>query len=154
MRGKRAVKRTVQADPQFNNQVIGKFINMIMERGKKTLAQRIVYTSFNIISERSKQDPLEIFDLAMKNVTPTVETKSRRVGGGNYQVPVPVTGDRKNALAFRWIIGACRAKKGKPMAEKLADELLLASKGEGDAVKKKQDVHRMAEANRAFAHFA
>lgn len=141
-------------DPQFGNLLVGKFINLIMECGKKTVAQRIVYDAFTIVSEKSKTDPLEIFDLAVRNVTPAIETKSRRVGGANYSVPVPVTGDRRYALAFRWIITAARSKKGRPMCEKLADELMLAAKGEGDAVKKKADVQRMAEANRAFAHFA
>lgn len=154
MRGKRAVKRQPKPDPQFNNPIIGKFINNIMERGKKSVAQGIVYGAFGIISEKAKTDPLEIFNLALTNVTPSIETKSRRVGGSNYQVPMPVSGDRKFALAFRWIIGAARAKKGRPMEEKLAEELMNAAKGEGDAVKKKMDVHRMAEANRAFAHFA
>lgn len=154
MRGKKSVKRPMVPDPQFNNPLVGKFINMVMVGGKKSVAQKIVYGAFVKMSEKSKLDPIELFDLALKNVIPAVETKSRRVGGANYQVPMPVTGDRKYALAFRWILGAARGRKGRPMAEKLADELLLASKGEGDAVKKKLDVQRMAEANRAFAHFA
>ncbi len=134
--------------------VIAKFMNKIMERGKKTVARRIVYLAFEEVSKKLKQDPMEVFDLALRNVSPQVEVKSRRVGGANYQVPIEVRGDRRQALAFRWLIEAAKGKKGRPMHLKLADELMLAAKGEGDAVKKKQDVHRMAEANRAFAHFA
>ncbi|MFH1145631.1 MAG: 30S ribosomal protein S7 [bacterium] len=154
MRGKRAQKRAISPDPKFGNPIIAKFINTIMERGKKTVAQTIVYKAFDIISQKTKQDPLEVFDLALKNVSPVVEVKSRRVGGANYQVPIPVSGDRKQTLTFRWIITAATSKKGKPMAEKLAEELMLASQEQGEAFKKKQDVHKMAEANRAFAHFA
>ena len=138
----------------YNDLVVAKLINCIMERGKKNVARKIVYTAFDIMKEKSKKNPVEIFEEAMKNVGPTVETRSRRVGGANYQVPMPVAPERKNALAFRWIIGAARSRKGKPMAEKLAEELLGASQNQGDAVKKKMDVLRMAEANRAFAHFA
>ncbi len=139
---------------KYNDLVVAKLINCIMERGKKNVARKIVYTAFDIMKEKSKKDPVEIFEEAMKNVGPTVETRSRRVGGANYQVPMPVAPERKNALAFRWIINAARSRKGKPMAEKLAEELLGASQNQGDAVKKKMDVLRMAEANRAFAHFA
>ena len=138
---------------KYNDLVVAKLINCIMERGKKNVARKIVYTAFDIMKEKSKKNPVEIFEEAMKNVGPTVETRSRRVGGANYQVPMPVAPERKNALAFRWIIGAARSRKGKPMAEKLAEELLGASQNQGDAVKKKMDVLRMAEANRAFAHF-
>jgi len=154
MRGKRAPKRSIAPDPQFNNPIIGKFINYVMMRGKKSLAQTIVYKAFSQISETTKTDPLEVFDQALKNVIPTVETKSRRVGGGNYQVPVPVLGDRRYALAFRWILAAARSSKGRPMYQKLAQELMLAAKNEGAAVAKRADVQRMAEANRAFAHLA
>lgn len=138
----------------YNDLVVAKLINCIMERGKKSVARKIVYTAFDIMKEKSKKNPVEIFEEAMKNVGPTMETRSRRVGGANYQVPMPVAPERKNALAFRWIIGAARSRKGKPMAEKLAEELLGAAQNQGDAVKKKMDVLRMAEANRAFAHFA
>lgn len=154
MRGKQAPKRTIAPDPKFHNLAIAKLINKIMERGKKTVAQSIVYGCFAIIAEKTKQDPLEIFETALKNVSPVLEVKSRRVGGANYQVPMPVSGDRKLTLAYRWLLEAARHKKGKPMRQKLAEELMSAAKGEGDAIKKRDDVHRMAEANRAFAHFA
>ncbi|MBN1778687.1 MAG: 30S ribosomal protein S7 [Candidatus Buchananbacteria bacterium] len=153
MRGKQAPKRTIKPDPKFNSVVIAKFINYVMERGKKSTAQRLIYDCFDIISEKTKKDPLEVFETAMKNVAPDVEVKSRRVGGGNYQVPVAVMGDRKNALAVRWILTACRARKGAGMSQKLADELMAAANKEGAAIKKRDDVYRMAEANRAFAHF-
>jgi len=132
----------------------GKLINYVMERGKKSTAQAVIYDCFAIMSEKTKQDPMAIFDKAMKNVTPILEVRSRRVGGANYQVPVEVRGDRKLTLAYRWLLIAARDRKGKPMAEKLADELIAASENQGDAIKKKEDVLRMAEANRAFAHFA
>jgi small subunit ribosomal protein S7 len=125
-----------------------------MTRGKKSVAERVLYDCFDIIQEKSKKDPLEVFNLAMKNVSPVVEVKSRRIGGANYQIPVEVRGDRRQALAMRWIIGAAQSRKGKPMREKLAQELMEASENQGAAIKKKEDVHRMADANRAFAHFA
>ena len=154
MRGKKAQKRDIKPDPKFGNQIVAKFINYIMLGGKKATAQGIVYDAFEIIAEKTGEDPLDVFDNAMKNITPTVETKSKRVGGANYQVPMPVRGDRRTALAFRWIIGVSRKKKGSAMANRLANELMAAAQGEGDAVKKKQDVHKMAEANRAFSHFS
>ena len=154
MRGKKATKRDIKPDPKFGNQIVAKFINYVMMGGKKATAQGIVYDAFDIIAKKTEQDPLDVFDQAMKNITPTVETKSKRVGGANYQVPIPVRGDRRAALAFRWLIAAARNKKGKPMSIRLASELMAAAEGEGDAVKKKQDVHRMAEANRAFSHFS
>ncbi len=154
MRGKKASKRIIAPDPKFSSVAIAKLINYVMERGKKTTAQAVIYNCFAIISEKTKQDPMAIFDKAMKNVTPILEVRSRRVGGANYQVPVEVRGDRKLTLAYRWLLIAARDRKGKPMAEKLADELIVASKNEGTAIKKREDVHRMAEANRAFAHFA
>ncbi len=154
MRSKQAPVRVIAPDPKFQSVVLAKFINMVMERGKKTTARKIVYGSMAIIEEKTKQAPLAVFEAALKNVAPIVEVKSRRVGGSNYQVPIEVTPKRRQGLAFRWILGASRAKKGKGMAEKLAEELLLASQNQGDAIKKRQDVHRMAEANRAFAHFA
>jgi len=154
MRGKQAPKREINPDPKFRRTDIAKFINYVMERGKKSVAQRIVYGAFDIVKEKSKKEPVEIFEEAMKNVGPSVEVKSRRVGGANYQVPIPVRGERRFALGVKWIIGAAAGRKGKPMVQKLAEELLMAAQGEGDAVKKRNDVHRMAEANKAFAHFA
>lgn len=154
MRGKQAPIRSILADPKYDSVVLAKFINNIMTRGKKSVARKVVYTSLAKIEAQTKQQPLEVFETAIKNVSPVVEVKSRRVGGSNYQVPVEVTPKRRQALAFRWIINAARSKKGRPMADKLAEELVLASTNQGDAIKKKQDVHRMAEANRAFAHFA
>ncbi len=154
MRGKAASRRALTLDSKFNSTLIEKFINHVMQRGKKSVAQKIVYGAFAIIQEKSKQDPLTVFDAAMKNVAPILEVKSRRIGGANYQIPIEVRSDRRIALAMRWIIDAAANKKGKPMPEKLAQELLEASMNQGDAVKKRADVHRMAEANRAFAHFA
>ncbi len=154
MRGKQAPKREIQLDPKYRNAVIAKFINYVMRDGKKTTAQKIVFGAFDIIAEKTKEDPLDVFDKAMKNVQPAVEVKSKRVGGANYQIPIQVRGERRVALGFRWVIAAADAKKGRSMAEKLAAELIAAANNEGDAVKKKMDVHRMADANRAFAHFA
>jgi len=146
-------KREIQPDVVYNNIEVAKFINHIMERGKKSVARKIVYDCFDIISSK-KKDPLETFQAAIANVSPIMEVKSKRVGGATYQVPVPVSKDRRFSLATRWIVDASKAKKGKPMEEKLADELLNAAANTGVAVKKKEDVHRMAEANKAFAHFA
>ncbi len=154
MRGKRAPRRQIEPDPRYSSALIAKFINQIMQRGKKTVAQSIVYGAFDIVKQKTGQDPLVVFDAAMKNVAPILEVKSKRVGGANYQIPIEVRGERRVALAMRWLIGAAQAKKGKPMREKLAQEFLEASVNQGDAVKKRADVHRMAEANRAFAHFA
>lgn len=154
MRGKAAPKRNLAPDAKYGSVLVAKLVNYVMESGKKSIARGIVYDAFDIIAEETKADPLEVFDTAIKNVTPAVEVKSKRVGGANYQVPMPVRGDRRYALAYRWILVAARGKKGRPMCEKLAEELIAASKNEGDAVKKKMDVQRMAEANRAFAHLA
>jgi len=154
MRHKRAPKRIIAPDPRYHRTDVSKFVNYIMRRGKKTTAERVVYTAFDLIAAESKQDPIEIFDAALRNITPQVEVRSRRVGGANYQIPTPVRGERRQALAFRWIIAAAEAKKGKPMAARLAEEFLAAAAGEGSAVKKRMDVQRMADANRAFAHFA
>lgn len=154
MRGKQSPRREIVPDPKYRSTLIAKFINHIMQRGKKSVAQGIVYGAFDIVKEKSKQDPLTVFDAAMKNVAPILEVKSKRVGGANYQVPIEVRGERRIALAMRWIIDAAAGKKGKPMKIKLAAELMEASMNQGDAVKKRADVHRMAEANRAFAHFA
>jgi small subunit ribosomal protein S7 len=133
--------------------VLAKFINCLMVAGKKSVAQKVVYGAFDILAKQ-KKDPMQIFDEAIKNISPMVEVKSKRIGGANYQVPREVRGERKLTLATRWLIDAARSKKGKPMSEKLAEELLAASKNEGTAIKKKIDMHRMAEANKAFAHFA
>ena len=154
MRRKKKVKREIAPDPLYNNVSVAKFINQVMRRGKKITAQKIVYGAFDIIKEKTKKDCLEIFDLAIKNVKPLLEVRARRVGGATYQVPRPVPSERGQTLAMRWLIQAAKNRKGKSMKEKLAEELILASKGEGAAVKKKQDTHKMAEANRAFAHFA
>lgn len=154
MRGKKAPKREVANDPKFDNQLVAKLTNYLMYSGKKSIAQNIVYKAFEHIEEKTKKPALEIFDEAMKNVSPLLEVKSKRVGGANYQVPLQVRAERRIQLAFRWILTAARGRKGKPMYEKLAFELMEAAQNQGDAVKKKLDVQRMAEANRAFAHFA
>jgi small subunit ribosomal protein S7 len=154
MRGKKAIKRNIEPDVKFSSINIAKLINYIMKGGKKSTAQSIVYDCFDIISEKTKQDPEAVFEQAIKNVSPQLEVRSKRVGGANYQIPVEVRGDRKYTLACRWILTAARARTGKKMASKLADELLAAAKGEGAAIKKKEDTLRMAEANKAFAHFA
>ncbi|HAO81821.1 MAG TPA: 30S ribosomal protein S7 [Candidatus Veblenbacteria bacterium] len=155
MRGKKqAPKRVIAPDSKYQSVLVAKFINKVMERGKKTVACSILYKAFDIVQAKTKEDPQDVFETALKNVAPQVEVKSRRVGGSNFQVPVEVRGDRKQALAIRWLIEAAKSKKGRPMHQKLAEEFMLAAKNEGDAIKKKQDVHRMAEANRAFAHFA
>jgi len=152
-RGK-ITRHQILPDPVYNNIDISRFINQIMRKGKKTIARKIVYGAFDIMKERTKKEPLEVFDLAMKNASPLLEVKSKRIGGANYQVPIEVKGERKIALATRWLILGAKSKKGKPMAEKLAAELIDASNNTGWAIKKKLDTHRMAEANRAFAHFA
>jgi len=154
MRSKKATKRKIGPDPMYNNVVIHKFINQVMRRGKKTVAQSVVYKSFDFVKEKTGKDPVEVFDRAIRNVSPILEVKSRRIGGANYQIPMEVKPDRRLALAMRWIIGASQSRKGKPMREKLGQELIDAANNQGDAIKKREDVHRMAEANRAFAHFA
>ncbi len=152
-RGK-TTKRELNPDAIYQSVLVSKLINHVMKRGKKTIAKKIVYRAFNIIKEKTKKEPLEVFELAIQNASPLLEIKPKRVGGATYQVPREVRGDRKLTLAFRWIITAAQSKKGKPMHEKLAEELMLAAKNEGSAIKKKEDTHRMAEANRAFAHFS
>lgn len=154
MRGKQAPKRVIAPDPKFQNVQVAKFVNYIMQRGKKSTAQGIVYGAFDIIAEKMKKEPMEIFELAIKNVAPTLEVKGRRIGGANYQIPIQVKAERRYLLACRWLIEASRGRKGKPMKEKLAQELMDASKKEGNAMKKRETVQKMAEANRAFAHFA
>ncbi len=142
-------------DPKFDSTRLAKLINKVMWSGKKETARQIVYGALDVIKTKlSVEDPLETFDMAMKNAGPTMEVRSRRIGGANYQVPREVRPERRQALAIRWIIDAARNKKGAPMAEKLADELISASKNEGSAVKKRDDTHKMADANKAFAHFS
>ena len=152
-RRKRAEKRTILPDPKFHDLQVAKFVNNLMRRGKKSLAERILYTAFDRIQEKTGQDPLEVFRKAFANVQPTVEVKSRRVGGSTYQVPVEIRPARQQALATRWIINFAKARGEKTMAERLAAELMAAASNEGSSVKKKDDTHRMAEANKAFAHF-
>jgi len=154
MRGKPAPKRDIKPDPRYNDVEIAKFMNYLMQRGKKTIARKVLYDCFDIIKDRTKQDPRHIFNRAIKQVSPIVEVRGKRVGGANYQVPFQVRTERRFTLASRWILNAANAKTGKKMAEKLADELIDAAKGEGSAIKKKQDVYKMAEANKAFAYFA
>jgi small subunit ribosomal protein S7 len=155
MRRKQATKREIKPDPKYGDVRLAKFINNVMKGGKKSVAQRVVYGALEIVKSKTKTEkPLELFNKALENISPVLEVKSRRVGGATYQVPYEVRGDRREALAIRWILEAAKNKKGKPMAEKLAQELLDASKNEGEAIKKRQNVHRMAEANKAFAHFA
>lgn len=151
---KKIKKHPIIPDPVYNDVVVAKFINQVMERGKKTIARKIIYKAFDIIKEKTQKEPLEIFGLALKNASPLLEVKPKRVGGATYQVPTEVRGDRKITLAMRWIIQGAKSKKGKPMREKLARELIDAANNTGWAIKKKTDTHRMAEANRAFAHFA
>jgi len=152
-RRKKKEKRIIPPDPVYNNVTVAKFINQIMRRGKKTIARKIVYRTFDIIKEKTKKDPLEVFEQALQNASPLLEVKPKRIGGATYQVPREVRGDRRITLAMRWIIMAAKSKKGKPMREKLAEELIAAFNNTGWAIKKKEDTHRMAEANRAFAHF-
>lgn len=154
MRGKPAPKRKLVGDPKYKNTTVGRFINLVMREGKKSTAQRVVYGALDIIAEKTKKDAVIVFESAIKNVAPILEVKSRRIGGANYQVPIEVRGDRQQTLPMRWILDVCRHKKGAPMAQKLATELIDASNKQGEAMKKREDVHRMAEANRAFAHFA
>lgn len=155
MRRKIKNRNIVEPDIMYNSQKLGKFINNIMLDGKKDVARKTVYKAFEIIKEKTgNPNPLEVFDTALKNAGPTVEVRSRRIGGANYQVPREVRPERRLALAMRWIIDAARSGKGAPMHDKLAEELILASKNEGSAIKKRDDTHKMAESNKAFAHFA
>jgi small subunit ribosomal protein S7 len=153
MRKRRAEKRYIKADPKFNDVLVAKFINYIMWDGKKTTSRKIVYESFDMLEQKTKKPALEVFKKAVSNVQPFIEVRSRRVGGATYQVPMEVRAERRIALAFRWLRNYSRDRKEKTMAQRLAAELLAASNGEGASVKKKDDVHRMAEANKAFAHF-
>ncbi len=153
MRRKRAETRQVTPDPRFHSAVVAKFVNNVMERGKKSLATRIVYDALDQMAERTKRPPLEVFEDAMKNATPLVEVKPRRVGGATYQIPVEISSNRRMALAMRWLIDNARKRSGRDMAQRLAAELMDAARNEGTTVKKREDTHRMAEANQAFAHF-
>ena len=153
MRKRRAVKRDVLADPMYNSEVVTKLINRIMLDGKKGKAQTILYEAFDIVREKTGQEPLEVFNKALENIKPLLEVKSRRVGGSNYQVPMEVSPARSQALALRWLVKYSRERGGKGMAENLANEIIDASNGTGAAVKKREDTHRIAEANKAFAHY-
>lgn len=147
-------KHPVTADYKYNSVKIAKFINYVMTRGKKTVATRVVYGALDNIEKEMKSDPKPVFEQAVRNVSPVLEVKGRRIGGANYQVPMEVAEPRKTTLGMNWIIAAARAKKGRPMAQKLATELMEAYNKTGAAIKKREDVHKMAEANKAFAHFA
>jgi small subunit ribosomal protein S7 len=154
MRRRKAEKRIPAPDPKFNSRVLGKFINMVMERGKKSTAEAIVYGALEIVREKmSDKDPMEVFQQALEHVRPLLEVKSRRIGGATYQVPLEVKLERGQFMAMRWIRDFARAQKGRPMDVRLADEIMSAYVREGAAVKKREDTHRMAEANKAFAHF-
>jgi small subunit ribosomal protein S7 len=153
MRRTKPEKRKAVGDPRYDNKQIQGFINRLMYNGKKSTATSILYDAFDLIEERAKRSPVEIFELAMKNVSPILEVKPRRVGGATYQVPIEVSPDRRYALAIRWLLAAARTRGGKTMADKLAAELMDASNSTGAAIKKREETHRMAEANRAFAHY-
>ena len=149
----RPPKREIKPDVKYNNEMVAKFINKLMRGGKKSLAARILYNSFDIIEEKMKKSPLEVFEQALNNAAPVLEVKPRRVGGATYQIPMEVPSGRRISLAVRWLLQSARNRPGKSMAEKLASELMDAAQGTGATIKKKDDTHRMAEANKAFAHF-
>ena len=153
MRKRRATKRDVLADPIYNSKVVTKLVNHIMKDGKKGTAQNIIYDAFDIVKEKTGEEAMVVFEKAMNNIKPALEVKSRRVGGANYQVPVEVKPDRAQALAFRWLAQYARLRNGHSMAENLANEIIDASNGTGASVKKKEDTHKMAEANKAFTHY-
>jgi small subunit ribosomal protein S7 len=146
-------QRPVLPDPKFNNKHITQMVGRLMWDGKRSLAERIIYTALDLIEQRSKRNPVEVFEQALRNVTPVIEVKPRRVGGSTYQVPVEIRGERRNALAMRWLINASRARAGKSMAEKLAAELMDAAAGQGATIRKREETHKMAESNKAFAHY-
>lgn len=154
MRRKHRIPREYKPDLIFGSPLVTKFINHLMKDGEKSVARKVFYEAMDIIKKETGQDPINIFDNAIKNVSPSLEVKTRRIGGANYQIPQTVSGERKITLAIRWILEAARSRKGEKMAKKLAKELIAASNNEGAAIKKKLDTHRMAEANRAFAHFS
>lgn len=149
----RVVRRVLAPDPKYHNRSVAKLINRMMMCGKKSLAEHIVYKAFDVVETHTKRNALDTFEQAMKNATPLLEVKPRRVGGATYQVPVEIRGDRRNSLAMRWLVQYARARKGRSMSERLAAEIMDAAQGQGGAVKKKEDTHRMAEANRAFVHY-
>jgi len=153
VRRRRAERREIAPDPVYGDVLVAKLINKVMWDGKKSIAQKIVYGAFEIIRQKMKKDPLEVFKQAVENVKPVLEVRPRRVGGATYQVPIEVQEPRRTSLALKWIVEAARAKKGKPMKEKLAEEIMAAYNNTGTAIKKKEDTHKMAEANRAFAHY-
>ncbi len=153
MRKRRAIKRDVLPDPVYNSKVVTKLVNQIMQDGKKGTAQKILYEAFDIIKEKTGQEPMDIYNQALENVRPALEVKSRRVGGSNYQVPVEVSDEKSQTLALRWIVNYAKLRNGKGMAVNLANELMDAAQGTGGAVKKREDTHKMAEANKAFAHY-
>lgn len=153
MRRNRAAARKITPDPRYNNEAVGRMINTAMERGKKSLSTSIIYDAFALIEERTKKPAMEVFDDAVKNVSPLVEVRPRRVGGATYQIPMEVAAPRRIALAMRWLIDNARKRSGRDMSQRLAGELMDAAKNEGGAVKKREETHKMAEANQAFAHF-
>lgn len=146
-------KRNPGLDPVYNSEDVAKFINRLMRRGKKSIAQKMFYNSLEIVKEKTKEDPMDVFQKAFKNITPLVEVKAKRIGGSTYQVPTEVRQERGTALGTKWLIDTAKSKTGKPMEEKLALEIISAANGEGAAVKKREDTHKMAEANKAFAHY-
>ena len=154
MRGKKIKKRILSPDSVYNNVLVSQFINQVMRRGEKNMARRIVYQTFNIIKEKTQKEPLEVFEKAIENVSPALEVRPKRIGGATYQVPMEVKAERRITLSLRWLIQAAKIKKGKSMKDKLAEEIIAASQNTGWAVKKKEDTQKMAEANRAFAHFS
>jgi small subunit ribosomal protein S7 len=155
MRRKLKAKPKLTPDSEYNSEKVAKFINYTMLEGKKVTARKLVYGALDVIKEKTKNpNPLEVFEMALKNAAPTMEVRSRRVGGANYQVPREVRPERRQFLSMKWLIDAARSKKGKPMAEKLAEEIIAAANNEGEAIKKRENMHKMAESNKAFAHFA
>jgi len=154
MRRRIKVKHTIKPDLKYDSLRLEKFINSLMYDGKKETARKVVYDAMDVLKEKGIESPMEIFETAIKNIGPVMEVRSRRIGGANYQVPREVRAERRQALAFRWILIAARSKKGSPMANRLADELIAASKNEGEAIKKRENTHKMAESNKAFAHFS
>ncbi len=152
-RKKKSIQRDLTPDPRFHNQLVARFINNLMREGKKSTAERVFYGAMDIVEERTGKEPLEVFTKALENVKPFLEVRSRRVGGATYQVPVEVSQDRRTALAIRWLLDFSRSRKGQPMSQRLAAELIDAYQNQGSAVKKKQNTHKMAEANKAFAHY-
>ncbi len=152
-RKKKSIQRGLSPDPRFHSELVSRFINNLMHAGEKNVAERIFYQAMDIVEERSGQEPMEVFQKALENVKPFLEVRSRRVGGATYQVPVEISQDRRTALAIRWLLSFSRARKGMPFSQKLAAELMDAYQNQGSAVKKKQNTHKMAEANKAFAHY-